>query len=70
MQERHEEKQATVRLQHNSSDKDYTMQEEWKTEERCKGTTGKPQEGQKEQGPRKRFIKKPWEWRKGKHHST
>jgi len=53
MQERHEERQATVRVRHNPFDKDYTMQEEWKKKERSNGTTGKPQDGQKDHGPRR-----------------
>jgi len=46
------------------------MPEERKEEGWNNGTTGKPRDGQKDQGPRKRFIKKPSERRKGKHHST
>ena len=53
MQERHEERQATVRLRHNSFDKDYTIQEERKEEERSNGPTGKPRDGQKDHGPTK-----------------
>jgi len=53
MQERQEERWATVRLRHNPFAKDYTMQEEMKEEGRNNGTIGKPQDGQKDQGPRK-----------------
>jgi len=53
MQERHIGRRTTVRLLHHPLDKDYTMQKEWKGEERSNGTTRKPQDGEKDQGPRK-----------------
>jgi len=53
MQERHDEKRATLGLRHNPFDKDYMMQEETKEEGSNNGTTGKPQDGQKDQIPRK-----------------
>jgi len=44
------------------------MQEEWKEEERSNKATRKPRDGQKDQGLRKIFIKKPLEHQKGEHH--
>jgi len=46
------------------------MQEEMKEEGRNNGTTGKAKRWTERLRTKKRFIKKPSERRKGKHHST
>ena len=70
MQERDEERQATIRLLHNPSDKDYTMQEEWKEEGRSHGTTGKATAQTKRSWTKKKFIRELLECHKGEQHST
>jgi len=70
MQERHEERQATVRLRHNPLDKDYTMQEEWKEEGRTDGTTGKATGWTERSWTKKKFIRKLLARQKGEQHST